>query len=164
MSATDQFKSPRTDQSAGTYSRHLKNNDNMSMSSAKRSEFENMSQGAIVAEHRDLIQKSANYRQRKIKLKRDNDYLKKQLEKLELQIEKLEEHRDQDAEALLAQEQKLSQLKGRYRVSENPNEATKAQKTINKLAKEENQILKEVKSRLENTTEYFRDLADAAPA
>jgi hypothetical protein len=164
MSATEQWVSPQSDQSAGTYSKNTKNTGNMSMSSAKRSELENMSQGAIVTEHRDLIQKSANYRQKKIKLKRDNDYLKKQLEKFELQIEKLEEHRDQDAEALLAQEEKLSQLKGRYRVSENPNEITKTNKAITKLAKEENPVLKEVKGRLENTTEYFRELADAAPA
>jgi hypothetical protein len=69
--------------------------------------------------------KDANYRKKEIKLQRDQTYLKRQLNKAKLDIEKQEEHREQDAEALLDQENKLSKLKGRYRNVENPNEVNK---------------------------------------
>ena len=145
----------------------MKSQDNVSMTASHKSDYENMSQTAIIADHRQKIQKlqlkSANYKQKEKKLKRDNDYLKKQIQKLEMTVEKLEEHREQDAEALLAQEQRLSELKGRYRTTDNPAEAARTKKSTNKLAKEENQLLAEVKEKLDSVTDNYGQLAQVAP-
>ena len=167
MNATDQREFPNANQSEGTFSRHGTNQNEISDISGGRSDFDGLSQTAIIADQREKIQKlqlkSANYRQKEIKLKRDKDYLKKQVQKMEINIEKLEEHREQDAENLLFQEETLSALKGRYRTSENPNEIAKALNSIKKLTKEESKLLKEVKNTLENTTKNYQELAEIVP-
>lgn len=169
MNGIEAWKSTnKSDISAGTYSRHLKNQDGMSVVSSKRTDYENMDVSEVIADHREKIQKlqlkSANYAQRENTLKRDQDYLKKQVQKLKLNIEKLEEHREQDAEALIAQEKALSQLQGRYRTTENPNEATKTKKNLQKLTKEENDVLKDVKTKLDSVTSIHKELAEIVPA
>lgn len=165
MSATD--NQWRTAEFEENYSRQSKQQDHASEAAAKRSEFGNLSQTVIIEENREKIRKlqlkSANYKQKEIKLKRDKDYLKKQLEKLESTVEKLEEHRCQDAESLLEQEERLSELKGRYRASENPNEIKKTKASITKFTKEESKLLKEAKGKLEVTSNNYSELAQLVP-
>lgn len=168
MIEREAWKSPaKTDMSVGTFSRHAKNNDNISVTGSKKTDYENMSATEVIADQREKIQKlqlkSANYRQKENKLKRDGEYLKKQVTKLEVTIEKLEEHREQDAEALLEQEQKLSQLKGKYRNTENPNETAKVKKNIQTVTKEENQVLKDIKGMLDSVYNVHKQLAEIVP-
>jgi hypothetical protein len=80
-----------------------------------------------------------------------------------MDVEKLEEHREQDAEALLEQEQKLARLKGKFRTNENSTETAKTKKNIQKVIKEENQILKVVKSQLESTNSSYQTLSQIVP-
>lgn len=151
----------------GTYTDHVKNADDISVASKVKSDYENMSATEVISDHREKIQKlqlkSSNYTQKQNKLKRDRDYLKKQISKLELTVEKLEEHREQDAEALLAQEQKLAQLKGKYRSYDNPAETAKVKKSIQNVSKEETKILKEVKSNLDKNMTTINALAELVP-
>lgn len=164
MSTTEKWRSPDFE---GSYSRQSKEPDQASEATSRKSDFDNLSQTAIIEENREKIRKlqlkSANYKQKEIKLKRDKDYLKKQLEKLETTVEKLEEHRIQDAEMLLHQEAKLAELKGRYRTSENPNEIKKTKGSITKFTKEESKLLKEAKGKLEITTGNYSELAQLVP-
>lgn len=164
MSATEQWRSPETN---GTNSRHVRNGDEISDITSRQSEFDDLSQTAIIEENREKIRKlqlkSANYKQKEIKLKRDKDYLKKQLGKLETTVEKLEEHRQQDAESLIGQENQLSELKGRYRTSENPNEIKKTMASIQKLGKEEAKLVKESRTKLEITTNNYSELSQLVP-
>ena len=167
MSTTDQWNSPQAMPADGSYTRLIKNQDDITSIDASQSNYENLSQTAIIADQREKIQKlqlkSANYTQKEIKLKRDRDYLKKQKEKLELTIEKLEEHREQDAEGLLDQERTLSRLQGRYKSTENPNEIKRTINNITKVTKEENKLQKEVKEKLEMTTNNYAQLAEIVP-
>ena len=80
-----------------------------------------------------------------------------------MNIEKIEEHREQDAEALLVQEQQLSRLQGRYRGSENPNETNRVLNSINKVTKEENKLQREIKGKIEMTTNNYVQLAQIVP-
>lgn len=160
-------RSPNNMNMTGNSARNTRTHDDLSVASSRVADYENLNASEIISDHREKIQKlqlkSANYSQRENTLKRDNDYLKKQLSKLKMTVEKLEEHREQDAESLLAQEQKLSNLKGKYRASENPNETAKTKKNLVKLTKEENEVLKEVKTNLDTVTGIHRDLADIVP-
>lgn len=164
MNTGEKWRSPETE---GSYTRHIKNQDEISEISSKASNFDDISQTAIIEENREKIQKlqlkSANYKQKEIKLKRERDYLKKQVDKLQTTVEKLEEHRQQDAESLLNQEEELSQLKGRYRTSDNPNETKRTLNNIAKLGKEESKLIKEAKTKLVVTTENFSQLAEIVP-
>lgn len=169
MNSVEGWRSPgKSDNSAGTFSRHQKNQDNMTVTSSKMTDYENMNVSEVIADNRRKIQKlqlkSANYSQQENTLRRDNDYVRKQVAKLKMTIEKLEEHREQDAESLLAQEKKLSQLQGRYRTTENPNEQAKTKKILQKHTKEENEVMKDVKGRLDSITNIHKELADVVPA
>ncbi len=80
----------------------------------------------VIGQLRDQIGtlqlKDATHRQDIAKLQRDNDYLKKQNRSQARTIEIVENQRDLDAESLLAQEERLNQLKGKYSKRDNPNE------------------------------------------
>jgi chromosome segregation ATPase len=162
-----QRSSNKRNDTTGTYTDHVKNADDISMSSKAKTDYENLSATEVITDQREKIQKlqlkSANYSQKQNKLKRDRDYLRKQINKLTMTVGKLEEHREQDAEALLAQEQKLAQLKGKYRSYDNPSETAKVKKSIQKITKEENAILKEVKFDLEKNMNTFNGLAELVP-
>lgn len=168
MNRGEPWRSSNAPDMSGTYSRLMKEGDNLSVTSSKKSNYENMNADEILADQRQKIQKlqlkDANYRKKEAKLTRDSDYLKKQIGKLEVTIEKLEDHREQDAEALLEQEQKLSKLKGKYRKSDNPHEVSKMKKNIQKLTKDENEVMKEVRNLLENITGTYQDMAEMVPA
>ena len=94
---------------------------------------------------------------------RDNRFKKKQAEKNELEAKKLEEHQEQDADALLEQEEKLSKLKGRYRVTDNPNEVVKIKKNITKVAKEENEVIKDIHKTADSIGNIYSDIAFLLP-
>lgn len=90
--------------------------------------------------------------------------MKQEIRKLEIKIDKIEEHKAQDAEALLEQEDKLSKLKGRYRASDNPNEVAKIKKNIQSLFKQENEVRKEARKCAEGTTRIHEQVSELAPA
>jgi len=168
MTTMEPWRSPNSpDLSAGSYSKHAKNADNFSAYSSRKAATENLSENELLAKQREKIQewyiKDAKYRQRETELQRQNDYLKKQITKLEMKVEKLEEHRAQDAEALLDQEDKLSKLKGRYRKTDNPNEVDKINKSIQALTKQENDTFIEIKKWTDGTTRIHDQVSELAP-
>jgi hypothetical protein len=128
----------------------------------------NVSEGELFLQHKEKIQeyhiKDAKYKQRNVKLQKQNDYLTKKLSKLNLTVNKLEEHRAQDAEALLEQEDKLSNLKGRYRKSDNPNEVVKIKKNIQSCIKQENAARAELRKCAEGTTKVNEQVTQLAPS
>ena len=116
MSELDAYRDDASpDITAGTYSKQLNNQDNMSTYSSKRDQQELASQAETFNEHKQKIQeyhiKNAKYRQKQSKLKKEHDYLSKKLSNLKLKVSKLEEHRAQDAESLLEHEDRLAQYK-----------------------------------------------------
>lgn len=169
MSEVQQWRSRASqDGSEHTYSKQLKNADNMSNYTSKKDEFENISEGDAFTKHKDKIQeyhiKDAKYRQKEVKLKKENDYLKQKLLSLNMKVSKVEEHRAQDAEALIEQEDKLSNLKGKYRKSDNPNEVVKTKKQIQALAKQENTTRAEIRKWAEGTSRIHEEVSELAPS
>lgn len=160
-------RSPDRSEMSRSYGGQNRGSENASVCVSRRTDGELKSATEIIADAREKIQqlqlKDANYRSQETKLLRENEFLKKQVAKLEMDIEKKEEHREQDAEALLEQEEKLSRLKGRYRVSENPNEVVKLKKNIQKLNKEENEVLKDVAQGLTEISQVYGELAQIVP-
>lgn len=135
----------------GEYDENNNNMDPMTPYSNKQSDIDHISEAELssIMKNKKTIQeyqiKDAKYRQKEDRLQKQNDYLKMKLATLKLKITKLEEHRAQDAEALIDQEDKLSRLKGRYRTSDNPNEINKVKKNIQTSVKQENQVRGEIR-------------------
>ena len=153
---------------SGTYSRQGKEGNGGVVTTSKRSEMESASIVETISDYRDKINqlqlKLANYRSQEAKLMRENRFKKKQAEKNEIETKKIEEHQEQDADALLEQEEKLSKLKGRYRVTDNPNEVVKIKKNIQKVAKEENDVIKDVKNSLDTIGTVYSSVAQMLPS
>lgn len=169
MSTIEPWRSPASqDMSMGTYSKNLKEADNVSVYSSKQGDMENMSEAEFLEKYKLKIQdyqlKDAKYRQKETKLQKQNDYLKKKIASLKLRARKIEEHRLQDADALLDQEEKLSNLKGRYRKSDNPNEVVKIKKNIQTCVKQENEARQNIKKCIEGTTRLHEQVEELAPS
>ena len=149
------------------YSRQGRDGNAQSATASKRSEIESTSIVETISDYRDKINqlqlKLANYRSQEAKLMRENRFRKKQAEKNELEAKKMEEHQEQDADALLEQEEKLSKLKGRYRVTDNPNEVVKIKKNIQKVTKEENEVIKDVKKSLDTIGDVYNTVSKMLP-
>lgn len=152
---------------SATYSRQGRDQNAPSVTGSRRSEIDSTSIAETISDYRDKINqlqlKLANYRSQEAKLMRDNRFKKKQAEKNELEAKKLEEHQEQDADALLEQEEKLSKLKGRYRVTDNPNEVVKIKKNIAKVAKEENEVIKDIHKTADSIGNIYSDIAVLLP-
>lgn len=139
-----------------------------SATASRRSELDSTSIAETISDYRDKINqlqlKLANYRSQEAKLIRDNKIKKKFVEKeCELEAKKIEEHQEQDADALLEQEEKLSKLKGRYRVTDNPNEVVKIKKKITQVAKEETEVIKDIKKTADSVGNIYTDIATLLP-
>lgn len=165
MSELDAYRQDVSpDLTTGTYSKQLDNADNMSTYSSKQDQQDLASQAETFNEQKQKIQeyhiKNAKYKQKQSKLKKEHDYLSKKLSTLKLKVAKLEEHRAQDAEALLEHEDRLAQYK-------HANSKAKEQtlmKSLKTAIKQENVTRSDLKKCAEGTSKVHEQVIQLAPS
>ena len=143
--------------SEGSYSRQIKDAQDISEYTSKHENMQDMSENMIFSEYKEKIHnyhiKDAKYSAQMSKLNKENDYLRNKLNSLNLKVTKLEEHRAQDAEALLDQEDKMNS-KGRYKTSDNPNEISKLKKSQDACFHQYNDTLNKVRKNWDKPSSF----------